>query len=78
MKAHVRYTTNFKIKDGKIKSSSVIGEESATETQKTVIATLKPLVRQFVQSRLTSHVSDCQVTVHYAESMKGLEITFKA
>lgn len=82
MKVNAKYVTEFTIKNGLIKSSRVIREEFATDNQKKAIQAAKPLLRQFVKSRLTDEIQfqDCTVNVRvsFVETSHGLELTFKA
>lgn len=74
----VKYTTEFTIKNGKIKTSRVIGEENATDAQKTAILAAKPLLRKFLRSRL-ANPEDGLVNVYtaYTETRRGLQLNFK-
>lgn len=82
MQVRAKYVAEFTIKNGKIRSSRIIGEEHATLEQKKAIAVAKPLLNAFVKSRLTDEVQfeNCivAVRVNYIETARGLEIVFKA
>lgn len=81
MQVRAKYVTEFTIKNGRISRSRVIGEEHATVNQKKAIVAAKPLLRAFVQSRLTDEAQfeDCVVNVRvgYVETSHGLELTFR-
>lgn len=82
MRVRAKYVTEFTVKNGRIRSSRVIGGENASDTQLTAIQAAKPLLAAFVRSRLTDEIPhrDCviNVRVNYVETPHGLELTFKA
>ena len=82
MQVRAKYVTEFTIKNGKIKTSRVIGEEHANANQKKAILASKPMLRAFVASRITNETQfqDCTVNVRvsYVETSHGLELSFRA
>ena len=77
----VKYTVHFTIKNGKIKTSKVLGEEYATIAQKSVILAVKPLLRQFIKSRLNDEIQFKNCSIHvkvsHIETRHGSELVFK-
>lgn len=78
----VKYTSEFTINKGRIAGVRVLREEFATDAQKEAIGTVKPMLRQFIKSRLSESFQDidkCTILVHvsYVETAHGLQIAFK-
>ncbi|MCV0439713.1 MAG: hypothetical protein K5880_13890 [Hydrogenophaga sp.] len=73
-----RYTSEVLIQNGRIRRSTPVGLENATDEQRSAIDSIKPLMNAWLRSKLSEH-ENAQVLVKakYVETSNGLTVEFK-
>lgn len=72
----VRYSTEVLVQNGKIRRSTPIGLEHASDEQRAIIDLIKPLMHSWLRSRVSTDV-EVLVQSKYIETSNGLTVEFK-
>jgi len=73
-KAH--YSTIVLVKNGKVRRSTPVGIEEASEEQKQVIDLVKPLMNTWLRSNIDGDM-ECLVKTKICETAAGFSVEFK-
>lgn len=73
-----RFASEVTVKNGRIVRSSPVGLEAASTEQKLAIKTIKPILHNWLRSRI-SELSNAEILVRgkYVETSNGLTVEFK-
>jgi hypothetical protein len=73
-----RYSTEVLIQNGRIRRSTPVGLETASDEQRTAIELMKPVMNTWLRSKISDQQSaEVLVKAKYLETANGLTVEFK-